>query len=167
MTDFRDMASKARAAHEKLVDEKQQKSEAERKQRSDFVETAIERLESHVMPLLKKAESDFKLEDIDTRISQEYDVKSRAAVVFPSIKFQCLSPKRKSDGFQTASPGVVFISDGKKLTVHGEKGDYGTTKTDLGTAPIEESNEVVRKALDHALSAHFQQLRSRPLPPDW
>ena len=152
MVDFRELAAKARAEHERKLKEREVKAETDRTARSAEVDVAIAVLERHVVPLLERAKDDFHAEGVEARILKNFDVK-KYAKIDPSLKFQCLGPARKSDGYRFEAPAAFFRSDGHTITV-----EWGEPATNLGSAKPGDSEPLVIEAIKKALASYIAEL---------
>jgi hypothetical protein len=160
MTDYQKLAAEAKAAHVKRQAEETAKREESRRARAAYVDRAASVLETSVLPKLKEAVAAFEREGIDSRITTLFDVKDYTDRN-PSVKFQCLGPKRASDGWQFESPPIFFSSNGKSVMVGISKHNFSRDADEwTGTAPAENCGDLIDEGIKKAIAEYYSALES-------
>jgi len=156
--DFRDMASKTKAAHEHLKDAVEKGRRDHQNAEDEFVAAAIAALKRDVVPLLTDAKIAFAEDGIKATISEYFDVLHRAARVMPRVSFRCQGPKRAADGYQFEATAVFFASDGNTIFVGtGTSSIDREAKHPIGHARVGTSEALVTKAIETALNAYYNE----------
>jgi len=158
-TDFRDMAARAKAAHEaKQAGARSTQNEA-RDARAKYVDAATAILADVVMPLLERAKIDFAAENIDAKIETDFDVKNRSNKD-PSVSFQFCGPRRQSDSFQFKCITAFFSSDGKKITASVAKNPLDARPgVSLGEAEPRQAETMISNAIERCLGSYYDVLQ--------
>lgn len=157
--DFRGVAAKARAAHEAAEAEKSAKRDAERQAREAFIAKAVAALNADVLVLLNQAQADFASEQIEAIVEPNFDVRSMHHSVLPSVSFQCLGPKRPSDGWQFKSIPVFFSSDGEFIYAGAGEHSLSTrAEANIGKAPVGQPAELVASSVQRAVESYYKEL---------
>ena len=149
--DYRKMAADAKAALKEREVQLKSETQIARDKRKEYVEKAASPLRDGVLPALQKAVEGFKAEGIDAKIESELDVTSYASRD-PVVKFQCLGPRRVSDGWQFEARPIFFSSDGDRMKLG--VGNYGFSRDSDNTIAeenVNNYNELVRIGLGKAL----------------
>ena len=158
--DFKSMAAKARADHDKRMAEMGSKATAEKDVRSRHIDDAVKLLEAEIMPLLKRAKADFAESGVDSKIATDFDVKNLTSRL-PSVKFWCRGPKQASDNWQFDAPGVTFRSDGKDIKIwFGKTPRQNLRESEVFSVRTPYIAVEVGRALQHALEAYYQELET-------
>ena len=157
-SDFHDMASKARAAHEHVTAEAEKGRRDRQHADDEFLEAAIAALKRDVVPLLTEAMAAFADDGIKARICEHFDVHNRAARGMPRVSFRCLGPKRATDGYQFEAAAVFFASDGNTIFAGAAESSIDRdAKRSLGLAPVGTCEGLVTKAVETAIAAYFNE----------
>src|SRR5271157_2760702 len=155
--DFDHMASKAKAAHEARMAQYNRQDTAQRDDRVRIVDAAIAALTAEVLPLLEKAVAAFRQNGIETKITNDFEVKGIVSKN-PTMTFRCIGPKR-TDGWQFEGPAAFFTSDGSMITVGVAKEIYDREPAEqLGSGSPGQSEALITRAVQTALDAYFVQL---------
>lgn len=156
--DFRDMASKTKAAHEQLKAEADERRKDRESADAGFVQAAIAALNRDVVPLLTQAKEAFEEDGIRATISEHFDVHNRPTRVLPCVSFRCQGPKRASDGYQYEAAAVFFSSDGNSVFAgSGTSSIDREAKHPIGQAPVGGCETLITKAIETALNAYFNE----------
>jgi hypothetical protein len=151
--------TEAKAAHDAPIAETAQQNEERLQERSRYVDNALAALISDVLPILEQAAAAFRKKDIDTKITEDFDVKNHTEKE-PSVVFKCLGP-RQADGSRFDGPAVFFSSDGAVIKVEVAKDRYGHgPKEKLGSVARGQSDALVTRGAGRALSAYFDELEN-------
>ena len=147
--DFRDMASKTKAAHEQLKAEADERRKDRESANAGFVQAAVAALNRVVVPLLTQAKEAFEEDGIRARISEHFDVHNRPTRVLPCVSFRCQGPKRASDGYQYEAAAVFFC-----FAASGTSSIDREAKHPIGQAPVGGCETLITKAIETALNAY-------------
>jgi hypothetical protein len=154
MPNFREMAQKAKAAHEARRAEAGKQSAAKQAARSNVVDQAIRQLEGQVLPLLGAAKAEFAEQDIDSEITKDFGVKN-----FPNqnprVVFRCLGPRR-----QFKARSAWFESNGQTIFI-GVTADQDQARPSNWTeaSPGGDCAGLVTQAVEQALASYFVELQ--------
>jgi len=152
---FSDMASRVsaeRPAHDAAETKRYEAARAAEDARTD---SEIAALEQHVRPILKEAEAAFANAGMAFVISENFDVRHRAAHVAPTLSFHGRSAPRQGDNYCHPARPVYFVSDGGQLTVRTER-DGGLN---LGSAPVSSAGALLETGIEWALKAYHEDMQ--------
>ncbi len=156
--DFKDMAAKAKAAHETRMAEKAQKDRAENEERSRVVDAAVADLTTNVIPIFERAAAIFREHQIETDIAKDFDVKGFVSKK-PSVSFMCFGPKRTTDGYQFKTRAAIVESDSAKIIVTVTRDVvHNAVEEKLGSSISAEGESLVTQAVNKVLEAYYMIL---------
>jgi hypothetical protein len=144
-------ASESKPMHDARIAQTAQQNEGRRQERLRYIDNAVAALTSDVLPILEQAAVSFRKRDIETAITKDFDVKNQIEKN-PSVMFKCLG--RRADGSRFEAPAAFFSSDGAVIAVEMATGDHAP-KENLGSAARGESDALVTRGVERALSAYF------------
>jgi len=171
VTDFRKLAVDAneRLQAEALAREAEER--AKREKSENDVARAKAAITDHIMPILNKAKADFALEGIHSDIQlsdnvvghyRHSDGKSLKQI-WPSVKFQCKSPPREGDNWQSSAIPIFLECDGDEIFASAgqhEGSRLGDVK--LSQGHLDQADTIVSKAVERALESYFAMMKSLP-----
>jgi hypothetical protein len=157
MTDFRDMAEKAKAAFDEKRATEDRAAEAAREEHSRRTDTSIQKLNAVVRPILEKAKAAFRDTGVDSQITTNFDEIQYHGN--PSIIFRCVGPKRSSDDWRLEGPPAFFTAVGDSIEVGLGKNSFDRSPVEkLGSFKETANTELINKAIKHALDAYYAQM---------
>jgi hypothetical protein len=154
--EYQKMAADAKAALNKRTADQESERQAVSDERKKYVAKAASPLREDVLPALNKAAVEFKNEDIDSKIESDLDVESYVSRD-PLVKFQCLGPRRRKDGWQFEARPIFISSDGYRMKLGtGKHGFSREADQIIAEENVDNYGELVRIGLETALKFYTE-----------
>jgi hypothetical protein len=159
--DFKKLAIQVKAEHDRQIADRDREHKAKDETKAKAAQTAFTYLRTEVLALLEQARADFGEMGIEAKVVEETSRHGDK----PQIKFQLLSPRRRSDSYQLEMPPVFFRCEGEPprtiVVGMGEQAFDSAPSRELGRAPPGTTVSLVETAIREALEIYHREWEPR------